>query len=208
MPSPHFDSAPITDMANRWSAREPGATRDQALFDAIYERLHEIAQAQLARYPRDPLLQTTMILNEAFLKLARGGGTRWRDREHFFAYCSRAMRHVLVDLARRRTRSKRGGGTVHLTLDAQYEVSDQRPNEDVLAVHAALGLLERIDPDRARIVELRYFGGMEPREIGRAIGLSESTVHRRWRVARAWLYDQLTEGSAAPSHRRRDSTMG
>lgn len=189
-------SQPITQLANRWAAfREPDDdTGDgDSLFEVVYDRLHAIASAQVGRHRHDAIVQTTVVLNEAFLKLSRTPGQSWNDREHFFSCCARVMRHVLVDLAKARQADKRGAGAAHLTLESAPDAAEERPTEDILTVHHALLALEKVDPQRAHIVELRFFGGMEPREIARTLGLSESTVHRRWRAARAWLYTFLRD---------------
>ena len=200
------DSAAITRLANRWAAfrdrdrkttgedegvASPAGDPGDSLFEVVYDRLHAIASAQVARHRHDAVVQTTVVLNEAFLKLSRTPGQSWRDREHFFSYCARVMRHVLVDLAKARQAAKRGSGAAHLTLESAPDAGEESPTEEILTIHHALRALEKIDQERAQIVELRFFGGMEPREIGRALAISESTVHRRWRAARAWLYSHL-----------------
>lgn len=186
----------ITGLLNRWAA-SPDET-DSGVFELVYERLHEIATAHLARLGGQGVLQATAVLNEAFLKLARSPGFRWNDREHFFASCSRVMRHVLVDFARESRRLKRGSNFVHVALEEPLGEDDAYATDDVVAVHQALAALESVDPVRARVVELRYFGGLNPPEIANVLGLSESTVHRRWRLARAWLFDFLQGAAAGP----------
>ena len=185
---------PITGLLNRW-AKHP-ADGDSAVFEMVYDRLHEIAAAHWTRQNDRHVLQTTALLNEAYLRLARSSERGWNDREHFFACCSRVMRHVLVDFAKESHRLKRGADFIHISLqDSQAEGAEEH-HEDVVAVHQALRALEAIDPERARIVELRYFGGLGPLEIANTLGLSESTVHRRWRLARAWLFDYLQRKAA------------
>ena len=189
---------PVTDLLNAWAATLPRG--DAKVFEVVYDRLREIAAAHMSGQDRH-LLQTTVVLNEAFLKLARSRSLRWNDREHFFAHCSRVMRHVLVDLAKSRRRLKRGPNVVHVSLEEPRIGGREDRRDDVLAVHQALSALEEIDPERARVVELRYFGGMTPGEIATALNLSESTIHRRWRLARAWLFDfirQDSESRASP----------
>lgn len=183
----------ITALLNSWATHPAEANTE--VFGLVYDRLHEIAAAHFAKQGRHRLLQTTAILNEAFLRLVKSPGVRWKNREHFFACSSRVMRHVLLDFAKSARRIKRGAGAVHITLDESLRLDDEGRCEEVVAVHQALAALERIDPERARIVELRYFGGMAPPEIAAALGLSESTVHRRWRLARAWLFDFLYQES-------------
>ncbi len=182
----------ITRNINNWMAHEADAsdTKDE-LIQLVYGRLHDIARAHSRQARNDHLFQTTVLLHEAYLRLENASDIHFSSREHFFAYCSNVMRHVVVDLARQKGRLKRGGGAVHLTLDDVSPPREAVAMEDLVAVHEALEVLEAVDPERSRIVELRYFAGMSPVEIASVLGLSESTVHRRWRVARAWLFQYL-----------------
>ena len=182
-------TAPITGMLNSWAAHPTGG--DAAVFALVYDRLHQIAAAHFAKQGDRRVLQTTVVLNETYLRLAKAPGRRWNDREHFFASCSRVMRHVLVDFARESQRLKRGSGLIHVTLDEGLLDAAEERRDHVVAVHQALEALELIDEKLARVVELRYFGGLTPAEIAATLGSSESTVHRRWRLARAWLFDFL-----------------
>ncbi len=185
---------PITNLLNSWAEQPTGD--DTAVFALVYDRLHDIAAAHFAKQGRHRVLQTTAVLNEAFLRLAKSRDKRWNNREHFFASSSRIMRHVLVDFAKESNRLKRGSGAVHITLDDPLlQDENQHRCDDVVAVHQALAALELFDPERAKLVELRYFAGMAPPEIADFLGLSESTVHRRWRMARAWLFDYLNPGN-------------
>ena len=183
------NKAPITDLLNSWAAQPSNG--NAAVFALVYERLHDIAAAHFAKQGDRRILQTTVLLNEAYLRLAKTPGRKWNDREHFFASCSRVMRHVLLDFARDSRRSKRGAGALHVTLDDRLAEGAEPRYSDVIAVHEALSALETIDPERARVVELRFFGGMEHQEIAIALDISESTVRRRWRLARAWIFDYL-----------------
>lgn len=169
-------------------------TRRNRTFALVYGRLQRIAAGQLRRELGDAALQTASLVHETYLQLSRQPGLAWRSREHFFAFASRVMRRVLVDHARRRRRAKRGGGKDHVTLAEATAESAEAPEpsrDDVLAVHEALEALEAIDPDRALLVELRFFGGFSVAETATALEVSEATVQRRWRVARAWLFTAL-----------------
>lgn len=184
----------ITDLLNQWSREDETASRE--VFDRLYGQLHELASIQVSRGRRNAIVQTTMVLHEAYLKLAERGDIQWADRDHFFAYSARTMRNVLADLARLNASQKRGAGAGALQLEDFLEAVSKpdRANmelADILALHEALVELEKVDLERARIVELRFFAGMAPGEIGEVLELSESTVHRRWRSARAWLYRYL-----------------
>ena len=182
---------PITELLNEWASGNR-ALGDR-LFALVYDQLHQIAAAHLRREPRDAILQTTGIVHEAYLRLARQPGLEWRSREHFFAFASRVMRRLLVDYARHRGRVKRGSEAIHIALNDQAPGEAVSAPTEILAVHEALQALEAIDADRAHVVELRYFGGLSVAETAAALEVSESTVHRQWRVARAWLFDALRE---------------
>lgn len=183
------ESVSLTEQINRWirEDRELG----QEVFAQVYDELRRIASAHLRRERNDPLLQTTVLVHEAYLRLGAHDRLQWRDREHFFAFAARLMRRVLVDLARQRRRERRGKGAVHVTLVEPEVGGEEGASEEVLAIHEALGSLQSFDPASAAIIELRFFGGLSIPEVVRVLGVSERTVHRRWRTARAWLYDQL-----------------
>lgn len=164
-----------------------------ALLPHVYEELREAARVQLRRVRSDPTLQSTALVHETYLKLARGGAIPASDRAHFLAIAARAMRQVIVDHARTSLARKRGGGLRQTTLTdgiRTYELNA----EDVIALDRAL---ENLDERQRRIVECRYFAGMQESEIGEALGISERTVRREWVKARAWLYDMLYGNEAA-----------
>ena len=199
MPAPNLSSLegpgrcpgsdPLTDQINRWirSDRDLG----DEVFEQVYGELRRIASAHLRRERRDPLLQTTVLVHEAYLRLSDHDRLQWRDREHFFAFAARLMRRVLVDLARRKQRDRRGGGALLVTLPDSGTPAAAESGEDLVAVHEILARLEEFDPASAAIVELRFFGGLSIPEVVKVLGVSERTIHRRWRTARAWLYEQL-----------------
>jgi RNA polymerase sigma factor (TIGR02999 family) len=160
------------------------------LLPNVYEQLRRIARARLRRERMDHTLSTTDVVHEAFLDLMPLDGVSWRDRAHFFALASRAMRNVLVDHAVRRGAAKRGGGARAVTLDEAL-AGDARPFDDLVAVGEALDRLERLDPRQARVVECRFFGGLSLDETAAALGISAATVSRDWTFARAWLHREL-----------------
>ena len=176
-------------LTNAQSADEPAV--DQ-LMPVVYEQLRRLAKRHLAGHRRGHTLQTTDLVNEAYLKLAHRRETEWKDRPHFVAVASRAMRCVLVDYARGRGSAKRGGNPVRVSL-TEAEEGAEPGSAEILAVHDALTGLAGIDPRKSQIVELRYFGGLSVEEIAELIGLSARTVKREWRWARAWLYRELGE---------------
>ena len=167
------------------------------LFELVYEELRRIARRQLRGGRPDATLSTTALVHETYLRLSRDGGWSIHDRAHFFALAARAMRHVLVDHARHRGRAKRGGGAVALELDEALVAAPDR-GEEVLALDGALGRLESADPELARLVELRFFAGLSVEEIAGLRGVSDRTVKRHWRAARAFLYQDLAAQGLAP----------
>jgi RNA polymerase sigma factor (TIGR02999 family) len=157
------------------------------LLPVVYERMRELALAQLRREEPGHTLNPTGLVHEAYLKLAGPQGLPARDRAHFLALASRAMRQVLVDHARTRKAEKRGGGVTPVTLLDAISAGMESPDE-LLALDQAL---ERLDARQRQVVECRFFGGMEEAEIAAALGITERTVRRDWVKARAWLYSQL-----------------
>jgi len=158
----------------------------------VYEELRRIARRQLAGQRKGHTLQTADLVSEAYLKLVHVKEAHWKDRAHFLAVASRAMRCVLVDYARRRGYAKRGGNPIRVSLSEADQVSEEKTAE-VVAVDEALSRLAALDPRKAQIVELRYFGGLGVEEIGTMLGVSSRTIKREWRWARAWLYREIGE---------------
>jgi RNA polymerase sigma factor (TIGR02999 family) len=184
-------AAPASEVT---ALRAPAENADDAatneLVPLVYEELRRLARRHLAGQRRGHTLQTADLVGEAYLKLANVKG--WKDRVHFFAVASRAMRSVLVDYARRRGYAKRGGNPVRVSLSEVDQIPEQRTAE-VVAVDEALSRLATLDPRKAQIVELRYFGGLSVEEIAQLLDLSSRTIKREWRWARAWLYRELGE---------------
>jgi RNA polymerase sigma factor (TIGR02999 family) len=165
------------------------------LLPVIYEKLRRLAKRHLAGQRPGHTLQTTDLVNEAYLKLVNVQQAGWKDRIHFFAVASRAMRSVLVDYARKRGYAKRGSNPVRVSLSEADQTSEQNSAE-IIAVDDALSRLAELDPRKSQIVELRYFGGLSVEESAELIGLSPRTVKREWRWAKAWLYRALGEQRA------------
>ena len=163
------------------------------LLPLLYDDLHQQAERYLAREGRDPILQPTMLVHEAYLRLVDQSRVDWQGRSHFLAVGAVAMRRVLVDQARHRGRLKRGGDRQRVTLDMAVEdhkLSVDR-DEDLLAVDEALRRLAEVDPRQARIVELRFFAGMTVAEVAEVLGVSKRTVEAEWTAVRAWLRREL-----------------
>lgn len=156
------------------------------LLHLVYDELRGLARTRMAGLAVGQTLQPTALVHEAYLRLSARDATGWENRRHFFFAASRAMRDILVEQARRKAGPRRGGGLGREDLD-EFAVVVEPPSEEVLALHAALDELERQDPQKAQIVQLRYFGGLTVAEIADVLGLSEVTVHRHWRFVRAWL---------------------
>lgn len=166
------------------------------VFGHVYAELRRIASRQAARFSDPATLSTTALVHEAYLKLAGDRVVGAADREHFFALAARAMRQILIDHTRGRTRQKRGGGAPHLPLD-HVALPEDAPVDDLLALDQALGRLERVDPELARLVEWRFFAGLTLAEIAELTSVSERTVKRDWQVARAFLARELGDASGA-----------
>jgi RNA polymerase sigma-70 factor, ECF subfamily len=184
--------ADVTRILHEWKDGSREAL--DRLIPIVYEELRTIASRQLAREWRHDRLQTTTVVNEAYVKLFAQRQVDWQNRGHFFAIAAQLMRRILVDHARRELREKHGGGAIHVELsDAVSKPAE--PSLDVLdavALDAALQKLEALDPDQGRIVELRFFGGLTVEETAAALGISPATVKREWAVAKGWLYRELT----------------
>jgi RNA polymerase sigma factor (TIGR02999 family) len=168
---------------------------NQAAFDQlvpiVYGELRRIAKRQMNRERAGHTLQTTALVNEAYLRLINQQNVDWQNRAHFFAIAAQVMRHLLVDHARSRQYAKRGGGAIQVSLDDGAAVTDGQ-SADILALHEALDRLAKVDERKARIVELRYFGGLSAEETGEVLGVSEITVKREWLKAKAWLFRLLS----------------
>ena len=184
--------ADVTQILHEWKDGSREAL--DRLIPIVYEELRTIASRQLAREWRHDRLQTTTVVNEAYVKLFAQRQVDWQNRGHFFAIAAQLMRRILVDHSRRQLREKHGGGAIHVELsDALSKPAE--PSLDVLdavALDAALQKLEALDPDQGRIVELRFFGGLTVEETAAALGISTATVKREWAVAKGWLYRELT----------------
>jgi RNA polymerase sigma factor (TIGR02999 family) len=170
---------------------EGDATALDRLIEVVYPQLRRIAHRHLQRRRAGESVESAALANEAYLKLVRAGGIRCENRAHFLALCSQIMRRILVDHARRRGFAKRGGGVLRVVLDEALLAAKARGIE-MLALDEALDALARIDRRKSRVVELRYFGGLNIEETAEVLGVSADTVKRDWRMARAWLLTELT----------------
>jgi RNA polymerase sigma factor (TIGR02999 family) len=189
------DAPDITHLLLSWSAGDKSS--GDALMAAVYDELHRQASRAMGREQPGHTLQATALVSEAYLRLVDQRRVQWKNRAHFFGIAAQLMRRILVDHVRARLAEKRGGATQLLTLEDVASVHDTPEDNgvDVLALHDALQRLAAFDPDQARIVELRYFGGLTIQDTAEALGSSPATVKREWAIARAWLRRELATSS-------------
>lgn len=185
-------SAPlITGLLLRAEQGDRAATEE--LFPLVYDELRTLAERYMRDERSDHTLQPTALVHEAYLRLVGPEGASWENRRHFFSAAARAIRRILTDHARARDRRKRGGGRVAEPLSEIADDSNEAP-VDVVALDDALTQLTALDPQKAAVVELRFFSGLSLEDTARALGISFSTVAREWRFARIWLYRELSTG--------------
>ena len=177
------------------SVAQGDRAKSEELLPQIYHELRKLAQVHMGRESRGHTLQATALVHEAWLRLVEEGDRTWQNRSSFFAAASMAMRRILVDHVRSKTALKRGGGQVRITLD-DINLSDSEKEETILMVDEALERLEQIHPLRAKVVVLKFFGGMTGREVAEALGISESSVNRHWACARVWLFNAIRSTQA------------
>jgi len=178
----------VTQLLLAWSQGDQSAL-DQ-LIPLVHAELHRLAHRCMDRERAGHTLQTTALVNEAYLRLIDSSQVRWQNRAHFFAVAAQLMRRILVDFARSRHNLKRGGAAQRVSLDEALLVP-QEPDPDLIALDEALNVLAALDPRQARAVELRFFGGLSVEETAEVLQVSPETVHRDWRVAKAWLLREL-----------------
>lgn len=193
---PPVEPRPVTLLLRRWSHGDDGAREE--VMPLVYDELRKLARSHLRREAGGHTLETSALVHEAFFRLVDQGDITWQNRRHFFGVAALAMRRILVDAARRRARDKRGGEAEQVSFDEQWHPALETPAE-ILALDGALKDLAELDPERAELVELRFFGGLTITEIAELWSASVSTVERRWRLARAFLHDALTSGGGERS---------
>jgi RNA polymerase sigma factor (TIGR02999 family) len=180
----------ITRLLLAWGQGDQTAL--ERLMPLVYGELRRLARRHMNRQRPGHTLQTTALVNEAYLRLIDSSQVQWQNRAHFFAVSAQLMRRILVDFARSRKSLKRGAEARQITLDDSLEVSSER-GADMIALDDALNALAEMNPRQSQIVELRYFGGLSEEEIAEALKISPRTVRRDWSLARAWLYRELTQ---------------
>jgi RNA polymerase sigma factor (TIGR02999 family) len=179
----------ITQLLLAWSEGDSEAL--DRLAPLVYDELHRLAKSYMRKERARHTMQTTALIHEAYLRLIDAGQVEWRNRAHFFGVAARAMRQILVAMARERGCQKRGGGARQVSLDEAMMIDEGR-DEDLVALDEALGALAKIDARKAQVVEMRFFGGLTEEEISAALGVSTETVRRDWRLARSWLRRKLS----------------
>jgi len=192
------EAAEITGLLKAWR-RGDSAALDR-LTPLVYEQLHRMARRYMRTERAGHTLQATALVNEAFLRLVDAQDLDWTDRAHFFAVCARVMRRILVDAARSRAAIKRGGQANRAEHSSAINLDDlpmpgTEISAQVCALDEALDVLAQLDPRRARVIELRFFGGLTVEEAGHVLQVSPQTVMRDWRLARAWLARELSQSS-------------
>jgi RNA polymerase sigma-70 factor (ECF subfamily) len=178
----------VTELLESWREGDPSAlTR---LTPLIYSELRRIAHRYIQREANGHTLQTTALVHETYVRLAQQDKPQWRDRKHFFAATAQVMRHILIDHARRRRYLKHGGEMQRVPMKETWRMSEQRAAE-LVELDEALTELKQLDARKHNVVELRYFGGLSLEETAAALGISQMTVRRDWRAAKAWLYRRV-----------------
>ncbi len=190
MSTPSSSRQEVTQLLGDWSSGDADAL--ERLIPLVQPELHRLAHHYMSRERAGHTLQTTALINEAYLRLADHSRPVWQNRSHFVAAAAQLMRRIMVDHARERLSLKRGGGAVRVTLDETALVTQTR-SEELLALDEALESLAAQDPRKSQIVELRYFGGLTAEETADFLKLSLRTVEREWNMAKAWLYRALSE---------------
>ncbi|MBK5299083.1 MAG: sigma-70 family RNA polymerase sigma factor [Vicinamibacteria bacterium] len=184
----------VTDLLVAW--RDGDSSALERLMPLVHAELRRLARRQMSRERDGHTLQTTALVNEAYMRLVDLSRVRWQDRGHFFAMAARLMRRILVDHARSRRYQKRGSGVCPVPLDEALGVANER-GADLVALDDALETLATVDPRKAQVVEMRFFGGLSVAETAEALSVSMDTVMRDWRLAKLWLLRQLGAGGPA-----------
>jgi RNA polymerase sigma factor (TIGR02999 family) len=184
-----FPPHEITRLLDEWG--NGNQTALDKLYPLVYDELRRMAHRYMSRERKGHTLQTTALINEAYLRLVEQRNVHWENRAHFFGISAQIMRRILIDHARRYDYAKRGGGAQRVSLDEAAVVAKERAAE-LLDLDEALNRLAEVDPRRSRVVELRFFGGLDNEEIAWLLKISPNTVTRDWKMARAWLYRELS----------------
>jgi len=188
MDTPSVSQQRVTELLERWGHGDDDALAE--LTPLVYEELRRLAHRQMGAERPDHTLQTTALVNEAYLRLAGQTSPNFTNRSHFFAVAAQAMRQILINYAKASQSQKRGGGAIKVELDEAAIVSPEQ-SKAIVDLHEAIERLDALDSRKARVVELKYFGGLNHDEIAEVMKISTVTVRRDWVFAKAWLYDEL-----------------
>jgi RNA polymerase sigma factor (TIGR02999 family) len=184
----------VTQLLMAWNDGDQSAL--ERLIPLVHAELHRIARRYMRNERAGHTLQTSALINEAYLRLIDAQQVHWQNRAHFFGIAAQLMRRVLVDFARSRGYKKRGGGALQVSLDETMVITKER-GEDLVALDEALSALSELDERKGRVVEMRFFGGLSEKEIAEALAVSQETVRRDWRLAKSWLRRRLSESPNA-----------
>lgn len=187
--STDVSSENLTELLVDWSNGDTRAL--EKLTPLVYRDLHRLAQSYLRSESPNHTLQSTALVHEAYLRLIDQRSVRWQNRAHFFGISAQLIRRILVDYARTRKAGKRGGFAAKLQIDESIAAAPDEQNVDLVVLDNCLKALSQIDPQQARVVELRYFSGLTVEETAEVMRISPTTVKREWRLARAWLYREI-----------------
>ena len=184
-----LESNDVTQLLKAWSGGDQGALEE--LTPKVYVELRRMAAKYMRNERAGNTLQATALVHEVFLRLVEVDSVTWQDRAHFFAVSANMMRRILVDRARAKGMSKRGGGAIQPNLDDVPEVASRSRDREIVAIDEALDALAQIDPRKAKVIELRFFGGLSVEETAEVLRISPQSVMRDWKMARAWLMAEL-----------------
>ena len=183
----------MTDLTQILQAVERGEENSsERLLPLVYDELRRLAAIKMSREAQNQTLQPTALVHEAWLRLTTDEEMGWQNRGHFFGAAAEAMRRILIERARRRSRLKHGGGQVRIDIQ-ELELADTTPDEKVLLINEALERLQAEDPEKARVVVMKFFGGLTNRELAESLHVTERTVERHWAYAKAWLFGAVRQ---------------
>jgi len=184
------ETAPVTQVLQAIGRSEEGAS--EKLLPLVYAELRRLAGARMAHEMAGQTLQPTALVHEAWLRLVSDGDRTWQNRAHFFGAAAEAMRRILIEKARRKSRLKHGGGQARLNIE-DLELAETTPDDKILLVDEALARLKVEDPELERIVVMKFFGGLSNEEVAESLGLAKRSLDRQWAYARSWLFRRISE---------------
>jgi RNA polymerase sigma factor (TIGR02999 family) len=178
----------MSDVTQVLDAMNQGMPRaSEQLLPLVYEELRRVAMARMAREMEGQTLQPTALVHEAWLRIVGSGQQSWQNRAHFFGAAAEAMRRILIENARRKSRLKRGSGLARVDID-ELDLAETSPDDKILLINEALGRLKKEDPDKAQVVVMKFFGGLTNQEVAHSLGVTERTIERQWAFAKAWMF--------------------